>query len=51
MDAKLFEVLGKYAGLAGLSIGLLLVLINGLLMRSIHIAYSAKLFDNSQLMV
>lgn len=31
MDAKLFEVLGKYAGLAGLSIGLLLVLINGLL--------------------
>ena len=31
MDTKVFEVLGKYAGLAGFSIGLFLVLINGLL--------------------
>jgi len=35
MDASLFEVLGKYAGLAGLSVGLLLVLINGLLKLNI----------------
>jgi hypothetical protein len=31
MDSKLFEVLGKYAGLAGLSIGLVLVIVSGIL--------------------
>jgi len=35
MDAKLFEVLGKYAGLGGFSIGLVLLVFRDLLKKSI----------------
>ncbi|MGB9254775.1 MAG: carboxypeptidase regulatory-like domain-containing protein [Candidatus Korobacteraceae bacterium] len=35
MDAKLFETLGKYAGLAGISIGLILVIYSALLKLNI----------------
>src|SRR5437016_2023479 len=36
MDAKLFEVLGKYAGLAGFGIGLVLLIFREVLKKNIY---------------
>jgi hypothetical protein len=34
MDAKLFEVLGKYGGLAGVSVGFVLLIFRAVLKRT-----------------